>query len=110
MDQHRIKPVVVHVAYACTPASPEPGLHDLARKIIAEDLQRSAVIGGADYLVLHPDSIPPGTPAQGGEQVALELNQVLQADQSRVEQCSWRPCQGRGPNWSRDFAGLDQII
>jgi deoxyribonuclease-4 len=108
MAQHRIKPVVVHVAYVCNPASPDPGLHDLARNIIAEDLERSAVIG-ADYLVLHPGSFTTSTPAEGIERVALVLNQVLEADQSRVT-VLLETMSGQGTELGRDFAELNQII
>ena len=107
MAQHRIAGGGA-CSYVCNPASPDPGLHDLARNIIAEDLERSAVIG-ADYLVLHPGSFTTSTPAEGIERVALVLNQVLEADQSRVT-VLLETMSGQGTELGRDFAELNQII
>lgn len=108
MAAHRIKPVVVHVSYVCNPAAADPGLYELAQSIIAEDLERSAVIG-ADYLVLHPGSYTKSTPAQGIERVARVLNNVLESDQSQVT-VLLETMSGQGTEVGRDFAELNEII
>ncbi|HCF49592.1 MAG TPA: hypothetical protein DER60_04875 [Syntrophomonas sp.] len=108
LAKHRIRPLAVHVTYICNPAAADPGLYDLARSIIAEDLERSAQIG-ADYLVMHPGSYTTSSAEQGLERVGMILNQVLGRDESRVT-VLLETMSGQGTELGRDFNELNEIL
>lgn len=106
---HHISPLAVHVSYICNPAAVDPGLYELARSIISEDLARCQQIG-ADYLVLHPGSYTSSTAPEGLVRVANLLNQVLMDDEPGTVKVLLETMSGQGTELGRDFSQLNEIL
>lgn len=105
---HHISPLAVHVSYVCNPAAADPGLYQLARSIVAEDLARCQQVG-ADYLILHPGSYTSSSAPEGLVRVADLLNHVLE-DAPDTAQVLLETMSGQGTELGRDFNELHEIL
>lgn len=108
VKDHNIDPVVVHIPYICNPAAARDDLHNFARQVVEEDLERCSLLG-AKYMVLHPGSYTTSTLEQGIEKIARLLNDILDNYSGEVTVCL-ETMSGQGTEIGRDFNELNTIL
>ena len=74
-------PLVAHAPYIMNPCSKDPGIRELAGRMLGEDLALMEHLPG-NYYNFHPGSHVGQGPEAGVEQIAAMLNDVLTPDQS----------------------------
>ena len=78
--EHGFAPLIAHAPYTMNPCSKDPGLRELAKNMMTEDLGRLELLPG-NYYNFHPGSHVGQGSETGIERIASVLNGVLSAGQ-----------------------------
>lgn len=107
MQEHAFGPIVAHAPYTMNPCSADPGLRELAEKMMTDDLERMAFLPGNLYN-FHPGSHVGQGVEVGIEQIAALLNRVLRPEQRTT--VLLETMAGKGSEVGSTFEELRKII
>ena len=107
--REKLSPVVVHASYLINPACPKKRMHAKSVRALAEELDRSAVLG-ADYYVIHPGNhLGSGGPA-GLKQLAAALDGAFERSGARGPMVLLENTAGGGSSVGGDIAELARAL
>lgn len=108
LEEHSIRPLVVHVPYFLNLASRDEGKRRVSVDILIEDLARTEAIGGK-YLVTHLGHLSPDEASESPEavaRVALSVNEALETYRGPVKILLENTAgQGREIGWRFEVLG-----
>ncbi len=107
LKENRFGPLVIHAPYILNACSKDPGVRELAARVILEDLERLEHLPG-NYYNFHPGSHGGQGTAEGIRQIADMLNQILRPEQKTI--VLLETMAGHGTEVGGRFEELSEII
>jgi len=109
VNETRVLPMAVHVAYLINLASPEKRIHGQSMEAFTDELRRCEQLE-IPYLIMHPGSHMDSEPQQGLDKIAKSIDRSLKDSETSKTMVLLESTAGQGTNLGYTFEQLQYMI